>query len=62
MAGEIVIRPVGENEREAWNPLWAGYLAFYKSALTQEIGDLTWDRFHDPDEHISRWGAMSTVS
>jgi len=49
MAGNIVIRSIGENEREAWNPLWAGYLAFYKSPLRPEISDLTCDRFYDPD-------------
>jgi len=56
MAGNIVIRPIGENEREAWNPLWTGYLAFYESALRPEISDLTWDRFHDPDEQIFALG------
>jgi ribosomal protein S18 acetylase RimI-like enzyme len=56
MADKITIRPVGEDEREAWNPLWAGYLAFYKSALTREISDLTWQRFHDPDEQIFALG------
>jgi GNAT superfamily N-acetyltransferase len=56
MAGKIVIRPISEDERAAWNPLWAGYLAFYKSTLTQEISDLTWDRFHDPDEQIFALG------
>jgi GNAT superfamily N-acetyltransferase len=56
MADNIVIRPVGENEREAWNPLWAGYLAFYKASLTQEISDLAWQRFHDPDEPIFALG------
>jgi GNAT superfamily N-acetyltransferase len=56
MAGNIVIRSIGENEREAWNPLWAGYLAFYESALRPEISDLTWDRFHDPDEQIFALG------
>ena len=56
MAGNIVIRSIGENEREAWNPLWAGYLEFYKSALRPEISDLTWDRFHDPDEQIFALG------
>ena len=30
MAGNVVIRPVGEDERAAWEPLWNGYLAFYK--------------------------------
>jgi GNAT superfamily N-acetyltransferase len=56
MADNIVIRPIGENEREAWNPLWAGYLAFYETALRPEISDLTWDRFHDLDEQIFALG------
>jgi len=56
MACNIVVRPIGENEREAWNPLWAGYLAFYETALRPEISDLTWDRFHDPDEQIFALG------
>ena len=56
MAGNIVIRPIGENEREAWNPLWAGYLAFYKTTLTRDISDLAWTRFHDPDEPIFALG------
>jgi GNAT superfamily N-acetyltransferase len=56
MAGNIDIRPIGEDEREAWNPLWTGYLAFYKTSLTQEINDLAWTRFHDPDEPIFALG------
>jgi GNAT superfamily N-acetyltransferase len=56
MADKIAIRPVGEDERQAWDPLWASYLAFYKSALTREISDLTWHRFHDPDEQIFALG------
>ena len=57
MADKVVIRPIGSDEREAWNPLWTGYLAFYRTALTQEISDLAWDRFHDPDEPIFALGA-----
>jgi GNAT superfamily N-acetyltransferase len=56
MAEEIVIRPLAENERDAWNPLWEGYLAFYKSSLTQELSDLAWTRFHDPDEPLFALG------
>ncbi len=52
----VLIRPVGEDEREAWNPLWAGYLAFYKTALTQDVSDLAWMRFHDPDEPMFALG------
>jgi hypothetical protein len=31
MANQIVIRPVGKDERAAWEPLWDGYIAFYKA-------------------------------
>ena len=33
MAGNVMIRPVGADERAAWEPLWNGYLAFYKATL-----------------------------
>ena len=33
MADQIVIRPVGADERAAWEPLWDGYIAFYKATL-----------------------------
>jgi GNAT superfamily N-acetyltransferase len=56
MAGSVVVRPLGEDERDAWNPLWQGYLAFYKSALAQEVSDLAWSRFHDPDEPLFALG------
>ena len=56
MTDKVVIRPISESEREAWNPLWAGYLAFYKTTLPQQISDLTWDRFHDPEEPIFALG------
>jgi GNAT superfamily N-acetyltransferase len=56
MADNVVIRPLGEDEREAWNPLWADYLAFYKTTLTRDISDLAWTRFHDPDEPIFALG------
>ena len=42
MTANVLIRAIGEHERGAWDPLWAGYLAFYKSALAQEISDLAW--------------------
>ena len=56
MAGKLLIRPVGEDEREAWDPLWAGYLTFYKSTLAQEISDTAWARFHDPGEPLFALG------
>ena len=56
MNADVLIRAIGEDERDAWDPLWAGYLAFYKSTLAQEISDMAWARFHDPSEPIFALG------
>jgi GNAT superfamily N-acetyltransferase len=53
----IVIRPVGVDERAAWEPLWNGYLAFYKATLAPGSSDVAWARFHDPDEPMFVLGA-----
>lgn len=56
-AREIVVRPVGHDERAAWEPLWAGYLAFYKATLPPESSDIAWQRLHDLAEPIHLLGA-----
>ena len=57
MTANVLIRAIGEDERDAWNPLWAGYLTFYKtSTLAQEISDTAWSRFHDLDEPLFALG------
>ena len=57
MADKIVIRPVGTDERAAWEPLWDGYIAFYKATLEPGASDVAWQRFHDPDEPMFLLGA-----
>lgn len=57
MSERVAIRPVGEDEREAWEPLWQGYLTFYKTKLPPESTDVAWKRFHDPDEPMFLLGA-----
>ena len=44
------IRESKPSDRAAWEPLWAGYLAFYESELPQAVTTTTWSRFHDPAE------------
>ncbi|MBB1093627.1 GNAT family N-acetyltransferase [Rhodopseudomonas palustris] len=46
----VEIHPVGPDERDAWEPLWNGYLDFYQATLTPGTSDVTWGRFHDPAE------------
>jgi GNAT superfamily N-acetyltransferase len=52
MAGETVVRPARQEDRSGWDPLWQGYLTFYKSALAGQVTDATWRRFFDPIEPL----------
>jgi GNAT superfamily N-acetyltransferase len=42
------VRPLGPQDRVAWDSLWQGYLTFYKEALPDEITERTWARLMDP--------------
>jgi len=53
----LVIRPIGADERAAWEPLWRGYLDFYKSSQTPDVTDITWKRLLDPKEPMFALGA-----
>jgi hypothetical protein len=50
MTAQIAIRPLRLDERVAWEPLWKGYLDFYRITAPQETYDTTWARLHDPNE------------
>lgn len=41
---EITIRPLIAADRAAWEPLWHGYLTFYKASLPAELDEVTFDR------------------
>jgi GNAT superfamily N-acetyltransferase len=40
----LIVRAVGSEDRALWDPLWAGYLAFYEKSLPAETTDFTWRR------------------
>lgn len=48
----ITIRALEPADRQAWDPLWQGYLTFYKSTLPPEITNKTWERLLDPAEPV----------
>ena len=56
MTDALTIRPIAEADRAAWEPLWAGYNAFYDragpTALDPAITQTLWQRFFDPDEPV----------
>jgi GNAT superfamily N-acetyltransferase len=41
---DLTIRPLDSTDRAAWEPLWQGYLAFYKASLPPETTDATFAR------------------
>jgi GNAT superfamily N-acetyltransferase len=54
----LEIRLLRPDERAAWEPLWQGYLAFYKTSVKPEVTDTTWARLHDPAEPMQVLGAF----
>lgn len=52
----LEIRPIAPADRDAWQPLWDGYNAFYgrsgETALDPAITEATWSRFFDPGEPV----------
>jgi GNAT superfamily N-acetyltransferase len=50
------VRPISAADRAAWEPLWAGYNAFYErsgaTALPPAITQALWERFFDPAEPV----------
>ncbi|MBP2445614.1 GNAT family N-acetyltransferase [Rhizobium leguminosarum] len=53
-----ILRPLEPSDRAAWEPLWAAYQRFYEVVIPLETTDLTWARFHDPDEPMHALGAF----
>jgi GNAT superfamily N-acetyltransferase len=56
MTDAPTIRPIAETDRAAWEPLWAGYNAYYErlgpTALAREITDTLWARLFDDREPV----------
>jgi GNAT superfamily N-acetyltransferase len=49
---EMIIRQTRNDDRQAWEPLWHGYLEFYRAALTPEVTDATWAALCDPTSPV----------
>ncbi len=44
-----IIRPIRASDRSQWDVLWAGYLEFYETELTDAQTELTWGRLIDDE-------------
>jgi GNAT superfamily N-acetyltransferase len=48
MTGVVAVRPLAFNDRAGWEPLFRGYLAFYRTMLPDAQIDLAFRRLLDP--------------
>ena len=59
----VSIRRIDTKDLQSWLPLWVGYNAFYErrdaTALANEITEMTWNRFFDPNEPVFALAAES---
>ena len=46
--GASRVRPPASADRDRWNPLWQGYLRFYRHHLPEEVTEATFARLIDP--------------
>jgi GNAT superfamily N-acetyltransferase len=54
----LTIRPLIAADRTQWEPLWQGYLTFYKASLPADVTEANWRRFMDPQSPMHAWGAF----
>ena len=45
----VSVRALVAADKDAWLPLWAGYLAFYNATLTPEVTETAFSRLTGPD-------------
>jgi GNAT superfamily N-acetyltransferase len=48
------VRPLLAKDKSAWTPLFLGYIAFYKSSVTDETIELTWQRLMSGGDGVHR--------
>jgi GNAT superfamily N-acetyltransferase len=51
MVPAMILRPLAPADRAPWEPLWQGYLEFYKASVAPEVSDVTFARLtngHEP--------------
>jgi GNAT superfamily N-acetyltransferase len=53
----IAIRPFEPQDKEAWLPLWRGYLAFYETDLLNAVTEEVWRRMLDATHSTQGLGA-----
>jgi GNAT superfamily N-acetyltransferase len=47
-----LVRQLKAGDKSEWTPLWQGYLEFYKTELSDEQSELTWQRLLDTNYNL----------
>jgi GNAT superfamily N-acetyltransferase len=47
-----LVRLLKAEDKSQWSPLWQGYLEFYKTKLSDEQSELTWQRLLDSSYNL----------
>ena len=61
-SNDITVRPLAPDDRAEWEPLFRGYLEFYKSSLSDDVIEETWQRLmsDDPQFHVGLCACAAT--
>jgi ribosomal protein S18 acetylase RimI-like enzyme len=59
VSGEVLIRPVTEQDHDAWRVLYRGYRDFYQVEHSDAAIDTVWSWLHDPAQQTR--GLIATV-
>ena len=57
----MIVRPLVDGDRAGWEPLWRGYLEFYKAQIAPEVSDLTFARLTSGREPMGGFVAVDGV-
>lgn len=52
MTDDITIRALRAADRPGWEPLWRGYLSFYRAELPAAVTEHTWAALADPHSAV----------
>ena len=48
----VIVRDLGPQDETRWAELWAGYLEFYESSVSDDVTAATWARLIGPDSSV----------
>jgi ribosomal protein S18 acetylase RimI-like enzyme len=54
----VTIRPLEAKDKDAWLPLWQGYLEFYETSVSDAVTEATWRRIIEPSGPIHGFCAV----